>query len=183
MKKIITPPFRASFVYLAKPQEKEGQESKYRMTIVLQKSNEFWKTLAVEIHNIVDEKFGKNARYKNPILDGNDMCERYHNFKNCYYCTASNTIKPEVVDANNDYINGEEKQIAELYSGAWYRAQIHPYIYGGKNGILAGVSIALDNVQKIKDAKAYGNDREDAVSVFTPFTDFKSLVDDDDDDF
>ena len=81
----------------------------------------------------------------------------------CYSVQATSNNKPGIVDAALNPIMDAN----EIYSGAYYRASIRAYAWdhptGGK-----GVSIALDNVMKVKDGEAFSG-RTDASADFADF--------------
>jgi len=72
-------------------------------------------------------------------------------FKGCVYISASNSEqgKPGVVDANLQPILDE----GEIYSGCIVRAQIRFYGYDNES---RGISIALENLMKVRDSKRFG---------------------------
>ena len=76
---------------------------------------------------------------------------------------ATSNNKPGIVDAALKPIMDAN----EIYSGAYYRASIRAYAWehptGGK-----GVSIALDNIMKVKDGEAFSG-RTDASDDFANF--------------
>jgi hypothetical protein len=81
----------------------------------------------------------------------------------CYSVQATSNNKPGIVDeVLNPIMNANE-----IYSGAYYRASIRAYAWehptGGK-----GVSIALDNVMKVRDGEAFSG-RTDASADFAEF--------------
>lgn len=76
--------------------------------------------------------------------------------------SASEDSRPGVVDENvNDIIDP-----ALVYSGAWFRAQVHAYGYEMKGN--KGVTFGLDNVQKIRDDEVLGNGKPPANKAFAP---------------
>jgi hypothetical protein len=168
MEKLITPEFRGSFVYLVEPHSMpgapEGAKAKYSITIVLPKDSDFWDELEEQIDATAKNKWGKvPPRLKVPVKDGDDM-ER-EEFANMKTVQATSVKKPGVVNADLKPIIEAD----EIYSGAWYRASVRCFAWdhptGGK-----GVSVALDNVMKVKDGEAFSG-RSDAAH---DFSDFKS---------
>jgi len=64
--------------------------------------------------------------------------------------SANEDRRPGLVDANlNDIIDE-----TEVYSGAWYRAQVRCYAYDQAGN--KGVSFGLENLQKLKDDEPLG---------------------------
>jgi hypothetical protein len=54
----------------------------------------------------------------------------------------------------------------EVYSGAWYRAQVRAFAY--ENAGNKGVSFGLQNVQKLRDDDPLGSGRIPASKAFEP---------------
>lgn len=76
--------------------------------------------------------------------------------------SANEDSKPGLVDADtNDIIDQ-----SLVYSGAWYRCQVHAYGYDMKGN--KGVTFGLDNVQKLRDDDTLGNGKPPANKAFTP---------------
>jgi hypothetical protein len=75
--------------------------------------------------------------------------------------SANEDSRPGLVDANLQDIIDE----VEVYSGAWYRAQVRPYSYSKKGNI--GVAFGLQNVQKLRDDEPLGKGKIPASKVFT----------------
>lgn len=76
--------------------------------------------------------------------------------------SAKENSRPGLVDANVQDIIDE----SEVYSGAWYIAQVRAYAYdmvGNK-----GVAFGLQNVQKLRDDAPLGAGKVPASKVFSP---------------
>lgn len=74
--------------------------------------------------------------------------------------SANEDRRPGLVDRNLQDIIDE----ADVYSGAWYRAQVRVYAYetaGNK-----GVSFGLQNLQKLRDGDPIGGGRTPANKAF-----------------
>ena len=174
--KLITPEFRGSFVHLVKPHAPKGQpdaKPRFQITAPISKTDPFWKKVEALIQETAIGKWGKvPPKMKSPIKDGD--AEERPEFEGCFVIQASSNNKPDAVDKNLQPIMSEE----ELYSGAWYRASIRAYAWdhptGGK-----GVSIALDNVMKVRDDEHFsGRTRaEDDFADFADASDNASLLD------
>jgi hypothetical protein len=99
--------------------------------------------------------FRTNEELENPIVGiGDDWV--------IMSFSANEDRRPGIVDAKNQDIIDD----ADVYSGAWYRAQVRAFAYetaGNK-----GVSFGLQNVQKIKDDDPLGNGRIPASKAFEP---------------
>lgn len=168
--KLVTPEFRGSFVHIltphapkAAPGEKQS-DPRYQITAPIKKNDPFMKKLEALIEETAKGKWGKiPPKMKSPIKDGDD--DERPEFVGHYTIQASSKNKPDIVDKSLQPIMDEK----EIYSGAWYRASIRAYAWehptGGK-----GVSIALDNVMKIKDDVAFSG-RSSADADFADFAD------------
>jgi hypothetical protein len=76
--------------------------------------------------------------------------------------SANEDRRPGLVDAQcQDIINEED-----VYSGAWYRAQVRAFAY--ENAGNKGVSFGLQNVQKLRDDDTLGGGRTPANKAFEP---------------
>lgn len=155
MSKLITPEFRGSFVHILQPHAPKAapgeaqQKPRYQITIPLPKGDKFWPQVEKLVTDTAVAKWGKiPPKLKNPIKDGD--AEDREEFKGKLTIQATSNNKPDIVDKALSPIMDPN----EIYSGAWYRASIRAYAWehptGGK-----GVSIALDNVMKIRDDEAF----------------------------
>lgn len=178
MTKLVTPEFRGSFVHILEPHAikvREGEkqpEPRYQITIPIAKTDPFWKKVEALVEETAKAKFGKvPPKLKSPIKDGdepdNDGNERPE-FSGKFTIQATSKNKPGIVDAGLNPIMTAD----EIYSGAWYRASIRAYAWdhptGGK-----GVSIALDNVMKVRDDEAFSgkSKAEDDFKAFASSSD------------
>ena len=165
MSKLITPEFRGSFVHLLEPHAikgVEGAKARYQITIPLPKKDAFWQELNGLIEETAKGKWGKiPPKMKSPVKDGDE--EERPELAGCYSVQATSNNKPGIVGTNLKPVMSAD----EIYSGAYYRASIRAYAWehptGGK-----GVSIALDNVMKVKDGEAFSG-RTDASADFADF--------------
>jgi hypothetical protein len=173
MSKIVTPEFRGSFVHLLEPHAikvasgEKQPEARYQITIPIPKSSPFWKKLDALIDDTAKAKWGKiPPKLKTPKKDGDDGDGEGNvrpEFAGTWSIQATSKNKPGIVDANLQPVMSAD----EIYSGAWYRCSIRAYAWdhptGGK-----GVSVALDNVMKVKDDEAFSG-RTNAASDFADF--------------
>lgn len=172
MSKLVTPTFRGSFVHILEPHAIKGVENakaRYQITIPIKKSDPFWVKLNALIEETAKEKWGKiPAKLKKPIKDGDE--EGRPEFAGCYSIQATSNNKPGIVDAQLQPIMDAN----EIYSGAYYKASIRAYAWQHATGG-SGVSIALDNVQKIKDGEAFSG-RSDAADDFAIEADSEDML-------
>jgi hypothetical protein len=76
--------------------------------------------------------------------------------------SANEDRRPGLVDAKLQDIIDD----ADIYSGAWYRAQVRAFAYDQAGN--KGVSFGLQNVQKLRDDDPLGNGRMPASKAFDP---------------
>ena len=133
---------------------------KYSVSLIIPKSDE--KTIraiktAIEnaVANGLNEKFGgkdprKMPNFKWPLRDGDTEREDDPVYANSYFINATSTIKPGIIDRNNQEIIDE----TEFYSGCYGKASINFYAFNtsGNRGIACG----LNNLQKIRDGEPLG---------------------------
>jgi len=97
-----------------------------------------------------------------PIRHGDET--EYEDWENQKFCQASSEDRPGIID-----IDGEDIiDFSELYSGAWYRASIRTYAWHYPQTNKKGVSIALDNVMKIRDDEPFSG-RSSAADDFAEY--------------
>lgn len=180
MSKLITPEFRGSFVHILQPHAlkvapgEKQPEARYQVTIPIAKGDAFWAKFDALVDETAKAKWGKiPAKLKTPKKDGDDEDSDGNaraEFAGRWSIQASSKNKPGIVDANLQPIMSAD----EIYSGAWYRASIRCYAWehptGGK-----GVSVALDNVMKVKDDEAFSG-RTTAGSDFADFASNKDSM-------
>jgi hypothetical protein len=165
---VVSPVIRASFPYVHKP-DSGGEFSKdnYKITCLIDKKREVeLKPLkqacleaARQIWPII-----KFDELEHPFKDGDDSkLDSYHG---CIHFTAKSNRKPGVVGA--DKLGLPEG--VEVYGGCYARVSVSAFTYtrpgevivekGGKRfkkkEELRGVSLALNNVQFIKDGERFG---------------------------
>lgn len=120
-KMLAFPVGRAYFVNLARP---SAQYNKYQMTVLFSKDDKAilpaLKALKADYERLVAFKFGnkKAAEHTHPaIYDGDKatvsvdsealLCEKYKEFKNCYYIRISSSDPIRVVDRNKKDLGGK----------------------------------------------------------------------------
>jgi hypothetical protein len=176
--RIITPPFRASFVSVFKPRENKKEdgtsEFKYEIGLCLFKKGEDLSALNALVRQAAVKKWGDDQSkwpkpLRNPIrdqgekqklVDGKvvgllDGCE-----EGAKFISIRSKDKPGLVDANRQAIIDD----TEVYSGCWMRAQIDAFAYDKKGN--RGVAFGLINVQKIRDDDPLGSGRMKAEDAF-----------------
>ena len=177
---IITPEFRAGFisVFRATKSREAKPEDKAKFSIracfppttdisalkqVAQvAANEFWGE--GKVPKSLRSPFRFNEELDNPVAGiGDDWVVMTF--------SANEDRRPGLVDANlQDIINEED-----VYSGAWFRAQVRGYGYDNKGN--KGVAFGLQNLQKMRDDDPIGGGRTPANKAFEAVAGSKTASD------
>ncbi len=162
--KLTTPEFRGSYVTLKKPRAFGNSAPKYSITITLPDDHEFWDDLMDKIDAAAEKRWeGKIPKnLKIPIRHGDET--ENEDWVDQKFCQASSEDRPGIIDVDGEDII----DFSELYSGAWYRASIRTYAWHYPETNAKGVSIALDNVMKIRDDEPFSG-RSSAADDFAEF--------------
>lgn len=168
---IITPEFRAAFVGLFKataPKDNPNGAKKYSMRAVFMPDADL-SALKEQAKLAAEEKWGQgkvpktirspfryNEELENPIPGVPDDAV-------VMTFSANEDRRPGVVDKNLQDIIDD----SEVYSGAWFRAQVRAYAYDNAGN--KGVSFGLQNVQKTKDDEPLGRGKVPASKAFEAF--------------
>ncbi len=164
-RKVTTPKFRASFVWIFKPQPPmEGSantEPKYGLTMLFdqaaQKSPEYkaLKSLAIAA---LREKFGDKLKpdgngwfvgMKNPLRNGAEKAEMEGYGEGVIFASATSKMQPGLVDQGLSRIISEQ----DFFSGCYARATVTAYGFDKAGN--KGVAFGLQNVQKLADGEAF----------------------------
>jgi hypothetical protein len=168
---LITPDFRAAFISVFKAtagKNADGTVNKPKFSIraafppaakldALKKeaeaaAKEKW---GDKIPKTLRSPFRTNEELENPIVGiGDDWV--------IMTFSANEDRRPGIVDAKLQDIIDD----ADVYSGAWYRAQVRAFAY--ENAGNKGVSFGLQNVQKLRDDDPIGTGRIPASKAFEP---------------
>ena len=161
MATLITPEFRASFVFLVEPRlppnPGPGAKPAYSLAVAIPKSEKkFLAQLDQAIEDTAKEKWGKiPPKLKTPLRDGDE--EERPEFEDCIVFNTKSEARPQIVDTDLQEIIDPDV----LYSGAWYRVSVNPFAWdhptGGK-----GVSFGLNNVMWVKDDEPYSGRKKAA---------------------
>lgn len=171
---VLTNEVRFSFVHLMRPQQIEGQDPKYSVTVLVPKTDtatvaEIQRAINWATQQGVEKKWGgvKPARVATPVYDGDGVRPNGEAFgaecKGHWVFTASVKVDkgaPEIVDANGMPITSE----SQIYSGMYGRVFVTFFAYNqaGKKG----VGCYLGPVQKTRDGDALAGRTPSAASVF-----------------
>ena len=167
----ITPEFRAAFISVFKAtsmKNADGSVNKPKFSIraafpptakldALKKEAEMaarekW---GDKIPKTLRSPFRTNEELENPIVGiGDDWI--------IMSFSANEDRRPGIVDSKLQDIIDD----ADVYSGAWYRAQVRAFAYESAGN--KGVSFGLQNVQKLRDDDPLGNGRIPASKAFEP---------------
>ena len=167
----ITPEFRAAFISVFKAtsmKNADGSVNKPKYSIracfpptakldALKKeaqlaAQEKW---GDKIPKTLRSPFRLNEELENPIIGiGDDWI--------IMSFSANEDRRPGIVDAKLQDIIDD----SDVYSGAWYRAQVRAFAY--ENAGNKGVSFGLQNVQKLRDDDTLGGGRIPASKAFEP---------------
>jgi len=168
---LVTPEFRAAFISVfrataMKNADGTNSKPKYSIRAAFPPTAKL-DALKKEAESVAREKWGDkipktlrspfrlNEELENPVAGiGDDWV--------IMSFSANEDRRPGIVDAKLQDIIDD----ADVYSGAWYRAQVRAFAYeqaGNK-----GVSFGLQNVQKLRDDDPLGNGRIPASKAFEP---------------
>lgn len=171
--KAVLGPLRLCFVHLFEPHAFEGQtDEKYSCMILIPKDDE--KTLA-EIKRIqaaavalgIKTKWGgkKPANLKTTLRDGDaEPPTDGEEFEGCYFMNLSSKGAPGIVDGRGQRITDP----TEVYSGCYCRVSVNAFPYKAMGNV--GVSVGLNNVQKVRDGEPLGG-RSRAEDDFDAYAD------------
>jgi len=168
---LITPEFRAAFISVFRAtsmKNADGSVNKPKFSIraafpptakldALKKEAEMaarekW---GDKIPKTLRSPFRTNEELENPIVGiGDDWI--------IMSFSANEDRRPGIVDSKLQDIIDD----ADVYSGAWYRAQVRAFAYESAGN--KGVSFGLQNVQKLRDDDPLGNGRIPASKAFEP---------------
>lgn len=169
-----TPEFRAGFISVFRATKAKGagpeQKPKYSVRACFPPTADLSKLKAAAAAAAKEEwgdkaakmtlrsPFRKNEELETPVAGlGDDWI--------IMTFSANEDRKPGIVDRKLNDILDEE----DVYSGAWYRAQVRPYAYDQQGN--KGVSFGLQNVQKLRDDEPIGGGRMPASKAFEAIED------------
>lgn len=168
MTKIITPIFRAAFVGLFRataPRDNPDGKKKFSIRAVFMPDTDI-SELKKAVSQCVAEKWGKTPpkNLRSPFRENGELDNSIAGVPDdaiVMTFSANEDRRPGLVDKDLQDIIDE----AEVYSGAWFRAQVRPYAYETSGN--RGVAFGLENVQKLKDDAPLGGGRMPASKAFT----------------
>lgn len=162
---VLTPEFRASFVFLFQPRRANDQaEPKYSVSMLFAKNADI-SALQKAATAAVTAKWGDKLpkKLKSPFLNQGDYALEGYESGNVLI-RASSIQKPGIVDKLVQPI----LDASEVYSGCFGRASVRAFAYEVSGN--CGVSFGLQNFQKLRDGDPIGG-RSRPEDDFTPVTD------------
>lgn len=168
--KVITPNFRAAFVGLFRataPKENPNGAKKYSIRAVFPADAEM-SEMKKQAGAAASEKWGTNIpkNLRSPFRTNEELDNPIPGIPDDWVVmtfSATEDRRPGLVDSQLQDIIDE----AEVYSGAWFRAQVRAYAYEASGN--RGVSFGLENVQKLKDDEPLGRGKIPASKAFEAF--------------
>ena len=155
-REMVTPEFRISFPALFRPEAQEGQEPKFKITMLFPAaSSPALEPIRQRMREVLAEKWpdpkSKPAKLRNPLRDGNEKAH-IAGYKDMIFCTATAQAdrRPKIVGADM----GEILEEAKVYAGSYARAVIEVFAYN-RNGN-AGIGLGLVMVQWLRDGEPFG---------------------------
>lgn len=178
--RFFTPWFRAAFVSVftpAKPMN-QGDKSRYECTMLFDPEAVDLSVIKAAIYNCAKAKFGDKIKpsktfdlpkgFKSPLRDGDEKAD-YDGYEGMIFAAARSNFAPQVIDADCVEIGSMDQP--GFYSGCYARATIGMYAYDVNGN--RGVSLNLNNLQKLADGKAFGGARVNAEDEFEAASDFE----------
>lgn len=167
---VITPEFRASFVGLFKataPKENPNGAKKYSMRAIFMPGTDM-SVLKAQAAQAATEKWGNNVpkTLRSPFRLNEELDNPVPGVPDdaiVMTFSANEDRRPGLVDANLQDIIDD----SEVYSGAWFRAQVRAFAYETSGN--KGVSFGLQNVQKLRDDEPLGKGKVPASKAFEAF--------------
>lgn len=178
--KVVTGLVRLSYVQIfSKRSFTEGTDAKYSLCVLVpKKDTKTLKKIQAAMKSAAEEgistKFNgkKPSNLHMPLRDGDEeRADEAPEYKGMYFFNCKSDRKPGIVDKDCNEIMDPD----EVYSGCWGRVSVnfYPYSVNGNKGVTVG----LNNVQKLKDDQRLGGVAASAEDDFND--DFEFSEDDD----
>jgi len=185
--RVITPLGRFSYpsVFERAKAMEDGKEGKYEVTLLIPKKSDI-SALKDAIDKVGKEAFGKkwdgDANSPKPrIKDGDALAARLERedkpkaaavYRGHWVVRTQSGKRPGVVGPDRQPIEDKD----EVYGGCWGRLSVTPGSYTQLGNW--GVTLYLNNVQKVRDDEPFGGDGIKAEDEFQDFSDAASSNDD-----
>lgn len=167
---VITPEFRAAFVGVFRPtapRENPNGAKKYSIRAVFMPGSDL-SVLKAQAQQAAVDKWGTNIpkSIRSPFRTNEELDNPIPGIPDdavVMTFSAAEDRRPGIVDSQLQDIIDE----SEVYSGAWFRAQVRAYAYEASGN--RGVSFGLQNVQKTRDDDPLGKGKMPANKAFDAF--------------
>lgn len=168
----VTPEFRVSFPQVFKPKAFENQEAKFSIQMLFAKSTDITELRKI-VFECAAEKWGKDKTkwprgLRFPFKNGDEKAD-LQGYAGHTVVGASSKMQPGVVSSAVDPATGKLEVLSEesgrFYAGCYARASVMAYTYDKAGN--RGVSLSLQNVQKLGDGEAFSGRRQ-ADDEFDP---------------
>jgi hypothetical protein len=167
---VITPEFRAAFIGLFKPtapRENPDGAKKYSIRAVFAPGADL-SVLKKQAQLAAEAKWGDKVpkTMRSPFRTNEELDSPIPGIADdavVMTFSANEDRRPGLVDAKLQDIIDD----SEVYSGAWFRAQVRAYAYDAAGN--KGVSFGLQNVQKLRDDEPLGKGKVPASKAFESF--------------
>lgn len=173
MAKLYTPRFRVSFPNVFEAKAIGNSKPKFSVTMLFDKSEiakdpsetAKFKAIKEAITAAANEKWGEVPdNLQHPIRKGEDKAEYSGYGEGIVFVNCSSTSRPGVVDESVKPIMDQ----GDFYGGCYAQAVVNVYAweYMGKKG----VSVGLQNIQKLGDGETFGgkSKAEDDFAAIKP---------------
>lgn len=165
---VITPEFRGVWmqVFRAKPPKDEPEgKKKFQVRAAFDPAKADLSLMKKEAEAAAIEKWGSNVpkNLRSPFRTNDELDNPIAGIPDDWVImtfSANEDRRPGVVDANLQDIIDE----ADVYSGAFYRAQVRAFGYEARGN--KGVAFGLQNLQKLRDGETIGSGNIPASKAF-----------------
>lgn len=165
--RIRTGKVRVSYQHLLEPAAVNGGEPKYSASILIPKSDtqciQLFEEVIQEVVKKGVERYGRSfqgPKLHLPIHDGDEEKPNDPDYAGFYYINISGRQQPQIVGPDRRPLTDP----AEIYSGMWGRFTVNVYAYSAPGN--CGVSVGLQNFQKLEDDEPLGGSRTSAAADF-----------------
>lgn len=155
--KLLTPEFRVSYPHVFSPYQFPGQkDSNYSLAMLFDKKTDL-SAFKGAIKTCIEEKWPnpdkRPAKLQLPVRDGDKEKPDMDGYAGAYFVSAKTAAKNKVL-----VLDRQKEEIldqAEFYAGCYARASVTFYAWTFADK--AGVSVALNGVQKLRDGARFGS--------------------------
>lgn len=183
---VVTPKFRASFVWVfkAKQDRDPTKKPKYSVLMLFPKGTDLTE-LKTAARAAATQKWGagaeakmKNPKFKSPFKSQDTLVDSEGKpyagvTEGGFAIEAWSYSAPGVVGPRKDPATGKAELLTaedDFYSGVWARAKVRPYAWENPQGGF-GISFDLQNIQKLADDTRLGGGRSKPEDDFEPIED------------